>query len=176
MGKEEKGQSVSIIVAFVVFSLVCLCMYNFQGIYSFTLYPDEFGYWASAARILGIDFRETSSIGSFYSFGYSLVLAPIMLLFKDSIIAYRAAVIVNLLLQVASFFVIKKIFDRFLEEKDQFLKYMLSGLAVSYPSWVFYTQMTMSEALLFFMYALTALLMMRFIDRPATGCGILLSL
>lgn len=170
-----KEQRSGLIVAFVVLSLVCLCMYNFQGIYSFTLYPDEFGYWANAAKILGYDFSEVASIGSYYSYGYSLILTPIMFLFKDSIIAYRAAVIVNLLFQIASFFVIRMILDKFLNKSERSLKYLLSGIAVLYPSWVFYTQMTMSESLLFFMYVLTALFMIRFIDKPSLTGAVLLS-
>ncbi len=176
MRGEVKEQRSGLIVAFVVLSLVCLCMYNFQGIYSFTLYPDEFGYWASAAKLLGYDFSEVASIGSYYSYGYSLILTPIMFLFKDSIIAYRAAVIVNLFFQIVSFFVIRLILDKFLNESERFLQYLLSGIAVLYPSWVFYTQMTMAESLLFFMYVLTALLMIRFIDKPTLSEAILLSL
>ncbi len=175
MGKKENGERISIIVIFVLFSIFSLCMSCFRGLYSFTLYPDEFGYWASAAGMLGYDFSEVSSIGSYYSYGYSLILVPIMLAFKDSVIAYRAAVIVNLILQAVSFFLIKKVLDRFLDESDDFLKYLLSGMAVLYPSWVFYTQTTMSEALLFFMYVVTALLMFRFIDSPTVTGALLLS-
>ena len=78
-------------------------MYGIQGIFGFSLFPDEFGYWASAAGFLGYDFSEVCSISSFYSFGYSLILIPILKLFSDSIIAYRAAVVVNLLLHITSF-------------------------------------------------------------------------
>ena len=36
-----------------------------------SLFPDEFGYWAPAAEMLGWDWSESVSLGSYYSFGYS---------------------------------------------------------------------------------------------------------
>ena len=106
MGKEENRQDIRFVVVFIVFSLVCLCMYGLHRIYGFSLFPDEFGYWASAAKVLGYDFSEVASIGSYYSFGYSLILLPILHLLSDSVLAYRCAVVVNLLLQILSFFIL----------------------------------------------------------------------
>lgn len=176
MGKEESAQNYIIIKAVIVLSLVCLCMYGIQGIYGFSLFPDEFGYWASAANALGFDFSEITSIGSYYSFGYSLILIPIMHFFQDSIIAYRAAVVINLLLQIASFFLIIKITEEVFKESDKTFRLILSGIAVLYPSWIFYTQMTMSEALLFFMYTLVTFLMLRYLKKPSLGSGIALAI
>ena len=130
MDRKESGFNYISVVALVLFSLVCLCMCGIQGIYSFSLFPDEFGYWAGAAKALGYDFSEITSIGSFYSFGYSLILMPVMKIFSDSVFAYRAAVVVNLLLQVSSFFIFTKIADRLFENTDRLTGAILSGIAV----------------------------------------------
>ncbi|WP_026513805.1 hypothetical protein [Butyrivibrio sp. LB2008] len=176
MDRKESGFNYISVVALVLFSLVCLCMCGIQGIYSFSLFPDEFGYWAGAAKALGYDFSEITSIGSFYSFGYSLILMPVMKIFSDSVLAYRAAVVVNLLLQVSSFFIFTKIADRLFENTDRLTGAILSGIAVLYPSWVFYVQMTMSEALLFFMYTLVVFLMMFYLDNTSAYVGTLLAI
>lgn len=176
MNIKESSFSYIAVVAVTLVSLVCLCMYGIQGIYSFSLFPDEFGYWAGAAKVLGYDFSEITSIGSFYSFGYSLILMPVMKIFSDSVLAYRAAVVVNLLLQVSSFFIFTKIADRLFENTDRLTRAILSGIAVLYPSWVFYVQMTMSEALLFFMYTLVVFLMMFYLDNPSVYAGILVAI
>lgn len=176
MNIKESSFSYIAVVAVTLVSLVCLCMYGIQGIYSFSLFPDEFGYWAGAAKVLGYDFSEITSIGSFYSFGYSLILMPVMKIFSDSVLAYRAAVVVNLLLQVSSFFIFTKIADRLFENTDRLTGAILSGIAVLYPSWVFYVQMTMSEALLFFMYTLVVFLMMFYLDNPSVYAGILVAI
>ncbi|MBP3196751.1 MAG: hypothetical protein J6N21_07065, partial [Butyrivibrio sp.] len=69
MGKEENRQTCNLISMIIVLSLVCLCMYGILGVYGFSLFPDEFGYWASAAKALGYDFSEVASMGSYYSYG-----------------------------------------------------------------------------------------------------------
>ncbi len=176
MGREVSKYNCILIKVVIVFSLVCLCMYGIRGIYGFSLFPDEFGYWAVAAGILGYDFSEITSIGSFYSFGYSLILTPIIRFFSDSITAYRAAVIINMCLQVAAFFLLIKILDKLFKAADRLLKVLLAGMAVLYPSWVFYTQMTMSEALLFFMYTVVVYAMLCFLEKPSPIRGILLAL
>ena len=175
MGEKESRQMCNLISAVVVFSLVCLCMYGIMGVYSFSLFPDEFGYWACAAKLLGYDFSEVASIGSYYSFGYSLILTPIFLIFQDSIICYRAAVVVNLFLQILSYFIMSEILDRFAEELRKPVRLILAGVYVLYPSWVFYTQMTMSEALLFFLYTLIVYLVILYLEKPTILRGILLA-
>ena len=175
MGKEENKQDIGFIIVFIVFSLVCLCMYGVHRIYGFSLFPDEFGYWASAARALGYDFSEVASLGSYYSFGYSVILIPIMKLLSDSILVYRCAVAVNLLLQIVSFFMLKEIILKYVSGKNENLAYILSGIAVVYPSWVFYVQMTMSEALIFFMYVLVIYLVFKYLEKPGVLNGILVA-
>ncbi|SFC61576.1 hypothetical protein [Butyrivibrio sp. YAB3001] len=176
MGKQETKQLNMMITGVVVLFLVCLFMYGFQYIFGISIFPDEFGYWACAARVAGYDWSETASIGSYYSFGYSLILAPILRIFSDSIMAYRAALVINLMLQILSFFLIKKIMRMLFEDADEFLTSFLSGICVLYPSWSFYVQTTMSEALLFFMYTLTVYLMLRFLEKPGIINGVLVTL
>ena len=176
MGKEENRHDSILMVAVIVLALVCLCMYGIQGIFGFSLFPDEFGYWASAAGFLGYDFSEVCSISSYYSFGYSLILIPILKLFSDSIIAYRAAVIVNLLLQVTSFYILCRIAKKLFSDTDELLRIILAGMAVLYPPWVFYTQMTMTEGLLFFCYTVVVYFMILYIEKPSIIRGIITAL
>ena len=83
-------------------------MYSIYQIYSFELIPDEFGYWTYAATLSGCDWSDIVSLGSYYSFGYTLILYPIFQIFQDSIVAYRAAVTVNFLLMILAYFVLLK--------------------------------------------------------------------
>ena len=175
MGKQEATQTEKVLSIGIVLSLVFLCIYVLPGIYSFTFFPDEFGYWSSAAGNLSYDWSKVASIGSYYSFGYSFILTPILFLFEDSIMAYRAAVVVNLILQIVAFYLLKDIYKNvFGNSINSLVKTLLAGMTVLYPSWVFYTQTTMAEATIFFMYVLILWLMMRFIDRPSPVKGIFL--
>ena len=41
------------------------------------VYNDEFGYWVSAAHMVGMDWSEVFSIIPYYSYGYGFILALI---------------------------------------------------------------------------------------------------
>ncbi len=151
---------------FLLFSALLFCIFQFQirQIYGFIIYPDEFGYWACAGRLLGYDWAEAASLGYYYSFGYSLILAPVLRIFQDSITAYRAAVAVNILLQCSAAVLLWGIYRRlYIPEylhsgadvsgkKGQAI--VAVGTALFYPAWSFYAQTTMAEALMTFMYVL----------------------
>ena len=58
-------------------------------------YPDEFGYWASAANWIGYDWSGLTALNSYYSFGYSLLLVPVLKICSGAVMAYRTAVALN---------------------------------------------------------------------------------
>lgn len=113
MKKIKEKEEITYIAGVITFLIVSY-LYGIKRVYGFSLFPDEFGYWASAARLVGYDWSEVSSLGSYYSFGYSLILAPILCIFRDALWAYRAAVTVNAILLVASFFLMNHILERLL--------------------------------------------------------------
>lgn len=158
---------------FLLFSLLIFCIFQIgiQKICGFSIYPDEFGYWASAAQFLGWDWSGTAALGSYYSYGYGLILTPVLWAFRDSVSAYRAAVAVNMLLQCGAVAIFWQIFKRLSPEKATEEKkkqtVLAVGVAVFYPPWLFYMQMTMTEALLMFLYALVCYQILRFVEKPS---------
>ncbi|MBO5207999.1 MAG: hypothetical protein J6B68_01500 [Lachnospiraceae bacterium] len=175
---------------FVLFILIIFCVfqYSIQKIYGLAIYPDEFGYWASAADWIGYDWSELASLGSYYSFGYSVILCPILFFCKNGIEAYRTAVAVNMILQCVSILLLWSIFRRIAywlncDEGDKDTdkareRQSLIALAASvfYPVWTFYMQMTLTEALLTFMYVLICYLLMIFLEKPKLVSAMLLIL
>ena len=153
---------------------VAICMYGILGIFGFSAFPDEFGYWSPAAALLGYDWSEITGIGSYYSYGYSALLFPILLIFQNAVEAYRAAIILNLLLQCASmallFLVIRELFP----EDDRNTSAIIAVVSVLYPAWLFYVQSTMAEALLYFGLILSVYLMLRFLRKTGVITGLLL--
>lgn len=141
------------LLLFVVL-IFSICQYSIYRLYGFTIYPDEFGYWASAAQWIGFDWSEAASLGSYYSFGYSILLAPILKFCEDSVIAYRAAVLLNVIFQCISVGLLWKIYRKLEKHMPEIWIIFAAGTAVFYPAWIFYTQMTLSEALLAFWYVL----------------------
>lgn len=167
---------------FLLFALLIICIFqvNIYKICGFSIYPDEFGYWASAAQILGYDWSDTTALGSYYSYGYSLILIPILWIFHDCVMAYRAAIAVNMLLQCGAVGILWKIFKRLNSAEDSQEKKMQAvlavGIAVFYPPWSFYMQMTMTESLLMFLYVLICYQILLFIEKPNITSAVFLAL
>ncbi|MCM1253198.1 MAG: hypothetical protein NC321_10285 [Clostridium sp.] len=152
---------------------------SINRIYGFHIYPDEFGYWVSAAAWNGYDWSGVMATSSmYYSFGYSLILTPILRFSADSVQAYRMAVAVNMLFQCISIGLLWGIITRLYEglhrecasmdDSGKGTIKMLTGVgvAVLYPVWTFYTQTTLSEALLSFLYLFICWQMLRFLEKP----------
>lgn len=146
---------------FFVALIFCIYQYSVHKLYGFSVYPDEFGYWASAAQWLGYDWSDVASLGYYYSFGYSLLLMPVLWFYHDGVMAYRAAVFLNMSLQCISVGLLWGIFRRLCrlaecgakEVRIRKLQVIFAvGAAVFYPAWTFYTQTTLAETLLAFLY------------------------
>lgn len=164
----------------LVFVAVLLLFYalfqlGIKQICGFTVYPDEFGYWANAARIIGWDWSEIVSLGSYYSFGYSFLLVPILYFAPDSITAYQMAIFINMLFMCLGYVLLCMITEKLFGNMPRTLRYLTSGVAVLYPAWIFYMQMTLTEALLMSLFVLVIYLFVGFIDRTRVLMGILLA-
>ena len=160
----------------ILLLLVSVFLYSVERIYVFFLYPDEFGYWSTAATALGWDWREVSGLGSFYSYGYSFILLPILKITSSSLTAYRMAIAVNMILMCAAFFLLQIISRDISSHKDGRRHIFFAGIAVFYPAWIFYMQFTATEALLTFLFVLIAWLFLLFMEKPRIHVAIFLAL
>ena len=163
----------NIFVLLGIMIVVFLCMHGLFSIYGFSAFPDEFGYWAPAAAFLGYDWSNVTSLGSYYSYGYSLVLFPILFFFRNSVIAYRFAIVVNMLLQCISIPMMHKILTFLFPSIKKEGRQIVAAISVLYPAWVYYTQMTMVEGLLNFLFVLTIFLMVRFLEKRTIARALL---
>lgn len=160
-----KKEKVYIVLLFLL--LIAFFQYSITKIVGFSLFPDEFGYWASAANVIGWDWSETASLGSYYSYGYSLILFPLLLFSKDSVMAYRSAIAVNMLLMGLSFFLLLGIKQKVYGKEDGLRDVLLGIAAVFYPSWIFYMQMTMTEALLMSVFVILVFIYVNFLEKKS---------
>lgn len=173
MHRLKKDTVYTIIIAIFIFVTY---LYTVGRIYGFSLYPDEFGYWASAAKVLGYDWSEISSLGSYYSFGYSLILIPILFLFQSGLAAYRASIVVNMLLLLGTFLLLTKIAAKIFSKLDTKLQILFSGIAACYPVWFMYMGMTLVEIILVFDLVLVAYLLILYLEDMKLSHLILLIL
>lgn len=160
----------------IILIIFCFFQYGIRKICGFSVYPDEFGYWASAAKTVGYNWTEVASLGSYYSFGYSLLLMPILKIFTNGVVAYRAAIAVNMIFMCASVLIVYEICFRLFPEIDKIKRIFISGIAVFYPSWILYMQMTLAEALLMFLFLLETYLFVSLFRKPRIVTAVFLAI
>lgn len=148
----------------VLFSLFHFSIFK---LYGFSIFPDEFGYWAYAAKAAGYDWSEVVSLCSFYSCGYSFFLFPIFRFCNDAVTAYRTAVALNFILIGAAYWILCRIGSLFMHEQGEDSQ-IRSAIAMFYPAVILYAQTTMAETLLMTGYLFVLLLFERYLRKP--GC------
>lgn len=172
-GIPVRDKGVFIAMVLLIFSIYQL---GIKQICGFTFYPDEFGYWATAANMMGWDWSEIVSIGSYYSYGYSVLLFPILYVTSNSIVAYQTAILINMILMCVGYALLCVVSEKIFGLIPRALRYLSVGAAILYPAWIFYMQTTMTEALLFVLFIFIVYLFICFFDRPRICTGILLTL
>lgn len=172
---KEISRRDKIVFAAIIVLIFAVFQFGIKQICGFTVYPDELGYWASAAKAVGWDWSEIASLGSYYSFGYSVILTPILYFAPDSITAYQIAIFVNMLFMCIGFFLLCIISEKLFGTMQRTLRYLASGAAVLCPAWIFYMQTTLVEALLFSLFVFVICLFICFIEKPRVWTGVLLT-
>ena len=85
------------------------CLWNIGSLNRVKVIDDEFGYWGIAAAFAGFDWYDLLSVTGYYSFGYSLILIPLMLLGRIGVsmtVIYKLAIILNAFFMVGQYLLI----------------------------------------------------------------------
>ncbi len=87
------------------FSIIILffVLLNIRKLNLIYVVGDEFGYWANAASFVGLDWSGVASLNPYYSYGWSLFLAPLFWITHNPAILYKMAISLNALFLVGSF-------------------------------------------------------------------------
>lgn len=112
---------------------------------------DEFGYWANAAVFIeGYNWKDLFSETPYYSWGYSLVLYPIMLIIKNPYLRYKMAIVINVILLESVYFIVYRFGRKIFPKIDKMLISAVAFLTVIYPNNIVQAQITWPETLLYF--------------------------
>ncbi len=139
--------------------LLIIYNWNLSKLGSICIIGDEFGYWSSGAHFSGLDWSDVASYNSYYSFGYGFWLAIILKLCGNSILAYRAAIILNscFVLGIYILFVIFSI--KFIGVVNKYKAYFVSFIVSLFSGLYFSSQSTQCETILAFFYVLEVFLL-----------------
>ncbi|MCQ2468202.1 MAG: hypothetical protein MJ100_00145 [Ruminococcus sp.] len=164
----------SIVLAAVIFAfniqIVGKCFNPF-------VFHDEAGYWTHASYMAGLDWTGVSDLLAWYSYGYSILLVPILKLAPTPTIAYRSALVLNVLMMVGVYFMYIFIARFIFPKMKKYQTALISAAAALYTSYQHNTGIAFSEITLLFFTTLTAVVLIFVIKRPTflnSGClGIL---
>lgn len=138
-----------IFIASVIFLLNIL---HIKDIAIFSILDDEYGYWANAAYLSGLNWSDTVSKIPYYSYGYSILLVPLFWIFNNTIPMYKAAVIMNSIMLSLSFLLCYDIAKRLMDNANKFIVAGLSFVISVYPTYLIYANIAWSECLLMFIF------------------------
>ena len=126
-------------------TILYLC---FVGQYKgFFLSEDELGYWGSAAKLAGLDWGNVLEGTSYYSYGYSLVLALLLKLPIKPLYIYRVAVGLNTIYILISFYIAFYVLTHLFPNKSKYYISLACMVGLCYSSYV--TQSALSWPELF---------------------------
>ncbi len=153
--------------------MVLLCAaagYSVCNAYGFLIFPDEYTYWSYAAASGGDDWSAVTSLGLYFSYGYSLILFPIYVLFRDAVAAYRVGVGINFILLLISFLCLAKACERMrgdqnLQMTQSIPMIFFAAVSVFYPGHLFSAQMTMTETMILMLYVASGMLLYRYLEE-----------
>lgn len=130
------------------------------------LFPDEVGYWADAMTLAGEDWSGISLLFPWYSYGYSILLVPIIKLFKEPTAIYRAGLVLNLAMLEASYLMMTYLIRIYIGQFSWLPASLIALVAACNPTYLTYVVINLPETALLFCFTLTVLLLFSICDKP----------
>lgn len=127
-------------------------VYNLPNLNQLYVLHDEFGYWANAAHFAGYDWSQLASLSPYYSYGYSFFLVPLLILFRNSILMYKAAVCLNAAFYVGAFLLSVSCAKRLFPKVNLYVMQTVCLVVALYCNNLVQGNLTWSEALLYFWF------------------------
>lgn len=157
-----------ILCAVVIFSVRLV---HISELYGVIVMPDEAGYWSHAANMAGLSWEKL--LGIWYSYGYSLLLAPLFFISHNMTTLYRIAVVENAILGVIGFILGIKIIKEIQPECGNKHAIAVSFVAASYSAYIFQSQIAWSETFLYTWFMFMLWLCIYFLKKPNVLRGVL---
>jgi len=137
------------------------------------LLDDEYGYWSNSAFFTGDNWSSITSKIGYYSYGYSLLLAPIRLLAKRYGLtwaaAYQLAQLVNVSFLVVGYFLAIQLCKRYMKNLDPIVRSVACFAVMVYSANLFYAHISFTECTLNGVFWIFLYLMMKVIDKPSVA-------
>jgi len=156
MDNKSKWEKIcmAILQVIPIFIILTICLYHLPDNKVIRIIGDEYGYWAAGSYIAGLDWSEITSVNAYYGYGYGFILAIILKLTSSMVTAYQVALILNVVFLCSIYFIALKLVKAFDGDNKipWYMQIIISFSSIVYTSNVVYTQFTLTEVLLAFLY------------------------
>lgn len=96
-----------------------------------TFLNDELGYLANAAFLAGKNWSGVTRISAYYSYGYSLIIAPLFLILKNTELLYKTIILFNICFYIISYYIsFKTIKDLFKKVDTKIIAFVCGVVAL----------------------------------------------
>lgn len=130
------------------------------------IFNDELGYLGNAAALAGKDWHEIMQTSLWYSYGWSLVIAPLFVLFSNMQVIYRCINVLNAILVVFVFLLQRNLLKKIFSNIDQHIITAVSACVCFYPAVMINSSKAWSETGLLFIFTLITVILYEFIRKP----------
>lgn len=162
--KDIKTNKLYYIHGCAVMLITILVLFHIRKLDFPTVLNDEFGYWGNAISIVGGDWTDLIAETPYYSWGYSMLLIPIIKLLPQ-FVWYKEAIGLNLLLLIGTYFICYMFGCRLYTQDKKELIALASMIIAIYPSNLIYAQETWTETLLYFLMWLSTYILLRLEEK-----------
>lgn len=129
-----------------------------------TIYPDEHAYLAYAKFFAGLGVSEVFKGDLYSSFGYSILIAPAFILFKNPIASYQAVIVINSFI-APTLYIVAYLFLRQVINLEKKYSIIFSIILCFYPAYLLQSNSAYTESLTPTLFLLTVLTFWNFINK-----------
>lgn len=159
---------IHIIDIFFIVLIMIICLWNLESIDRIRV-VDEFGYWGVAAAFIGWDWNELLATTPYYSFGFSFVLMPLLLVAKLGIpmaIIYKMSIVMNALFLVGIYILVQYVEKEIAPQLPGFLKSAIALMVTLYVGNTVQMDTLWTEVYLCFMFWCIIATLIRVLKKP----------
>ena len=164
MPKKRSGSIIPCVLSFV---LLILGLIHINSLNGPIIMPDETGYWAAGAYFAGLDWQGVMKSSPYYGIGYGLILGPLMMIINDPLTLYHVAIVVNVVLWIASFWLLRYIAKSLCTRWKVGLYDLICFAVTVYTSFLFCTQTTYVESAVVCLFLSICALMINLSRKPS---------
>ena len=136
-----------------------------KNAYGIGIINDEFGYWGIAASFAGKDWSELLSITPYYAYGYSMIVTWLYHIFDDPTVIYRAALVMNVIMIVFSFWIAYKCGKKMFPHLSSECILLVCFAITVYSNNMIQAKIAWTETILYMLYWLSLYMFLLIIEK-----------